>query len=99
MVPMTQAALLPSCSTLTGAELSQAKKKKSCVYTHGVPSVVSNSATLWTVACQACLSGGFPGKNTGVYWKILIAIPFWSTIFPDALATNSPEYWVLPEPL
>ena len=30
-------------------------------------SVVSNSfANPWTVACQASLSMGFPGKNTGV---------------------------------
>ena len=28
-------------------------------------SVVSDSATLWTVACQAPLSVGFPGKSTG----------------------------------
>ena len=33
-----------------------------CVYTR---SVVSNSATSWTVAHQAPLSMGFPGKNTG----------------------------------
>ena len=29
-------------------------------------SVVSDSMTPWTVACQASLSMGFPGKNTGV---------------------------------
>ena len=33
-------------------------------------------AMLWTVACQTSLSGGSPGKNTGVYWPILVAIPF-----------------------
>ena len=38
-----------------------------------------------------------PGKNTGGYWTILVVIPFWSTIFPAALATNSPEYLVLSE--
>ena len=43
--------------------------------------------------------GGSPGKNTGVYWPILIAIPFWSTVFPAALAANPPEYLVLPAPL
>ena len=37
--------------------------------------------------------GDSPGKNTGVYWPILVAI------FPAALATNPPEYLVLPEPL
>ena len=31
----------------------------------------------------------------GQYWLPL----FWSTIFPAALAANSPEYLVLPEPL
>ena len=34
------------------------------------------SASLWTMACQAPLSGGSPGKNTGVYWPILVATPF-----------------------
>ena len=43
--------------------------------------------------------GGSPGKNTGMYWPMLVAIPFYSTIFPAALAANSPEYLVLPEPL
>ena len=43
--------------------------------------------------------GGSPGKNTGVYWLILVAIPFKSTVFPAALANNSPEYLLLPEPL
>ena len=42
---------------------------------------------------------GSPGKNTGEYWPILVAIPFWSIIFPAALASNSSEYLVLPEPL
>jgi len=40
-----------------------------------------------------------PGKNTGAYWPTLVAIPFWNTVFPAALAANSPEYLVLPEPL
>jgi len=42
---------------------------------------------------------GSPGKNAGAYWLILLAITFKSTIFPAALAANSPEYLVLPEPL
>ena len=33
-------------------------------------------ATLWTMACQTSLSGDSPGKNTGAYWPILVAIPF-----------------------
>ena len=60
---------------------------------------VQHFVTLSTVACQASLSGGSPGKNTGVYWPILVAIPFKSTIFSASLAANSPEYLVLPEPL
>jgi len=43
--------------------------------------------------------GGSPGKNTGAYWPILVAIPFQITIFPAAVAANFPEYLVLPEPL
>ena len=43
--------------------------------------------------------GGSPGKNTGAYWPILVAILFYSTIFPAALAASSPEYLVLPETL
>ena len=39
------------------------------------------------------------GRHTEVYWPILVAIPFYSTIFPAALAANSPEYLLLPEPL
>ena len=54
---------------------------------------------LWTVAFQASLYGSSPGKNTGAYWSILVAIPFYSTVFPAALAANSPEYLVLPKPL
>ena len=52
---------------------------------------------LWPgrLLCQ----GGSPGKNTGGYWSILIAIPFYSTIFPAAIAGNSCEYLILPEPL
>ena len=54
------------------------KKKKKIIASMqvGVSLVMSNSATLWTVACQASLSGGSPGKNTGVCWPILAATPF-----------------------
>ena len=62
-------------------------------------SCVQLFATLWAVACQASLSGGSSSKNTGVYWPILVALPFYSTVFPAALAANSPEYLVLPESL
>ena len=40
--------------------------------------------------------GVSPGKNTGVYWQILVAIPFYSTKFPAVLAANSPENLMLP---
>ena len=74
-------------------------KQNSCVYAYRVASVVFNSVTLWTMAHQAFLFEGSPGKNTGVYWPILVPIPFLSTIFPLALAVNSLEYLMLPEPL
>ena len=55
----------PSHSTLTGAELPQAKK--SYIYAHSVTLVVSDSATLWPVACQAC-QGRFSRQE---YWSVL----------------------------
>ena len=67
---------------------------------HRVALVVSDSlrpCRLWPV--KLLCHGGSPGKNTGAYWPILVAIPFQSTTFPASLATNSPEYMVLPEPL
>ena len=66
-VPSIQAVIPPSCSTLTGAELPQAKK--SYIYAHSVTLVVSDSATLWPVACQASLSG--EGFSRQEYWSIL----------------------------
>ena len=53
------------------------KKKKSCIYIRKVTLVITNSlrpCRLWParLLCQ----GGSPGKNTGVYWPILVAIPF-----------------------
>ena len=73
------------------------RQRKSCVYAHTVALVMSNSllpCRLWP-ARLLCQGGGSPGKNTEVYWPILVAIPFQSTVFPAALATNSPEYLVL----
>ena len=58
--------MLPSCSTLTGAELSQPKKILH-LHMQGGFDHVRNFATLWTVACQASLLGRSQGKNTGVY--------------------------------
>ena len=68
-----------SCATFLlnppWAELPQAKK--SCIYVCRVTLVVFNSLQpcgLWPtrLLCQA----GSPGKNTGVYWPILVAVPF-----------------------
>ena len=62
------------CHLHTQPSLGQSchRQRMSCVYMHRDASGVSDSATLWTVACQA----GSPGKNTGAYWPILAAIPF-----------------------
>ena len=49
-------------------------KKKSCIYACRVTSVMPNSATLWTVACQASLSGR--GLSRQEYLSILVVIPF-----------------------
>ena len=73
--------------------------KKSCVCTQGCFGHVQLFATLWTVACQASLSGGFSRQE---YWSILANTgchTLLEHIFPAALDTNSPEYLVLPEPL
>ena len=51
-------------------------KKFLCLCMWGHLSRVQLFATLWAVAFQASLSGDFPGKNTEVYWPILVAIPF-----------------------
>ena len=72
MVPISQAAALPSCSTLTGAELPQAKKVlRLCVQGHF--SSVQLCDPVWPVACQASLSGrGFLQarilERIGQYW-------------------------------
>ena len=55
---------------------------------------------LWSARLLCCGGGGgSPGKNTRACWPILVAMPFWTTIFPAAPATNIPEYLVLQEPL
>ena len=50
-------------------------------------SVLSGSAALWTVACQARLSTDFPGKNAGVGCHALL-----QGIFP----TQGPNLHLLP---
>ena len=41
---------------------------------------------------------GFSRQDTGAYWPRLVAIPFWSTIFPATLAVNSPGTWCCQNP-
>ena len=50
------------------------------------------------MACQLSLSEGFSRQE---YWSLLANTGYHtkSTIFSAALAANSPEYLVLPEPL
>ena len=73
------------------------QKNKSCIlYMQGLFGSVSVDCALPGFSVR---EGGSPGKNTGAYWPILVAIPFWSTIFPTALATNTFEYLVLAETL
>ena len=58
-------------------EQSCHRQKKSYVYACRVASVMSNSLQpcgLWPARLLS--HGGFPGKNTGAYWPILVAIPF-----------------------
>ena len=65
----------------------------------GVTSVVSNSLQpcgLWST--RLLCHWGFPGKNTGVYSPILVAIPFQNTILTAAIAANPPEYWCCQNP-
>ena len=67
-VPASQAAASPSSSTLTGAELPQAKK--SCVSTCRVTSIVSESlrpCKLWPTRLL-CQGGGFSRQE---YWGVL----------------------------
>ena len=54
-----------SCGSASGCDLKEEKKVK-------LLSHVRLSATPWTVACQAPLSMGFPGKNTGVGYHFLL---------------------------
>ena len=64
-------------------------------------SVLTGSLWLCLTLCDAvdCALPGFSVKEGGLQPRLLVAIPFWSTIFPAALASNSPEDLELPEPL
>ena len=64
----SQAAVPPSRSTLTGAELPQAKKSLH-LRTQDHFGHVQLFAMLWTVACQASLSGGFSRQE---HWSVLV---------------------------
>ena len=60
-----------------GQSCHRGKKKKSCIYAHRVALVMSDPlqpCEMWP-ARHLCQRGGSPGKNTGVYWPILVAIP------------------------
>ena len=96
--PSNPRAVPPSWSTLMGRTATG--EEKSCAYAWRVASVMSNSLQPCGMRPASLLcQRGSPGKNIGVYWPIQVAIPFQSNIFPAALAANSPEYLVLPEPL
>ena len=77
------------------------RQKNFCSYVHRVTSIVSDLCGLvdYSLSGFSVRETSSPVKNTEVYWPILVAIPFYSTIFPAALAANSPEYLLLPEPL
>ena len=81
-----------------GAELPEAKKV-SCLCTQGRFGHVQLFVTLYTVACQASLSGVYSRQE---YWNVL-GNPSCHILrehyISCSLAANSPEYLVLPEPL
>ena len=64
-------------------------------------SVRTGSLWLCLTLCDPvdCGLPGFSVREGDLQPRILVAIPFWSTIFPAALASNSPEDLELPEPL
>ena len=73
-IPTSQVAVPTSCSTLTGAKLPQAKKSLASMHT-GSLQLCSHSlqpCRLWPA--RLLCHGGSPGKNTGAYWPILVAI-------------------------
>ena len=89
--PQTQPSLGQSCH----------RQKNSCICVYRVTSVVSDSlqpCRLWP-ARLLCQGGGSSRQE---YWSILANTgchTLLEHLFPAALATNSPEYLVLPEPL
>ena len=73
----------------------------SCHRQKSLASVRTGSLWLCLTLCDPvdCGLPDFSVKEGGLQPRILVAIPFWSTIFPAALASNSPEDLELPEPL
>ena len=71
--PTSQAAALPSRSTLTGAELPQTKK----VLHIGSLQKCPTRCDLVDCGLPGFSQGeGPPGKNAGAGWPILVAMPF-----------------------
>ena len=68
-----------SCATFTlkphQGRAATSKKEVLCLCTQGCFSHVQLFVTLWTEAYRFLCQDGSPGKNTGVYWPILVAIP------------------------
>ena len=77
-VPATEAAAPPSRSALTGAELPPARNVLH-VFTRGHFSCVQLFAALWTVACQASLSG----RRGVVQARILECIGRYCLLYPS----------------
>ena len=73
---------------------------RSCHRQKSLASVRTGSLWLCLTLCDPvdCGLPDFSVKEGGLQPRILVAIPFWSTIFPAALASNSPEDLELPEP-
>ena len=75
-VPASQAAAPPSQSVLTGAELPRGEKSLVFMRTALLRSCSTPCDPVDWPARLLCQRWGSPGKTTGVYWPILVAIPF-----------------------
>ena len=65
-------------------------KTRPCVYAQRVTSVMFNTSWPCRLWCARLLyQGGSPGKSTGVYWSILVAIPFCSVQFSHSVMSDS----------
>ena len=115
MTPAAEAVCVPAHLVLPGssqakqlcqlhAQLSQGqnchRQKQSCVYAQGHFGPVRPFATLWTVACQAAVSGrGFSRQE---YCSVLAAVGCHVLLehrISCCPSCQPPEYLVLPEPL